>query len=1391
MNVFHHPGKTGLILLVAVLGGFALYSGSDFLQSTPAFAPTKKETHRQSAPASRDTRRLFGSSTSSQAATERRGPVVSRNATGPQLKLCRIVVPDSHVVKACVDKLVAALHERGATVRVISPRECLDQTGLKWRADLQGGRERVTTILVGNIVANRALLPIYAAFLDFSDAFYPGGEGYEIRTILDAPIRGGDCIVLGASSERGMLRAVRRFVDIVKALEKPLPSILEVELAPDVLAKVKNSYDSNHVYQGFLYGLTGDRKYAEAARSVFLSPQTSGYEGYFEHDDYSWESLVRSWVMLRDSGIFTDDEIETVHQNLMGALVHIENHPSVRHDGTSLGSRHTTMGTSGFLTIVRYLLRRGEFQGENLARLHRYRQWGESYFAVATATFHDDVDDVTSFHSVQPVANYALETGLAGYFKRRAELSPLELAIQRAYACTDNLGYYCGTGVYEETRPGSIGSGVMLGYPLAMAVCINRDAGAAWLLKHFRGTEISNWGVLGVAGTHAFACGDSIPQREPRELLGVLRLPLGSHRYSRTRRAPDPHDPGAMYLPISYEKTFDKLCFRDEFGPEGQYLVLEGNQAPLEASLMPFDGNSIIRYTDRGVVWLVANTDRRGNYYRNAISVDGGNMEMEMPGVSGSELVGQANVGSVYLAVSRLRDYHSTDWTRHILWLRGRAFGVVDAVNSKKTGVRTIFCNYKSAPPAELSDRTWISRSGAAEFRLLNVDDMPLGSVRDGDEEGATRPTYLRQVRTVKAEGYSMFRNLFYVSTPDRPQRFEARAFGENGLLIRGDSVPALLVVRNTESGPVKCGLFETDAESLFVGAEGVCAVGGAKVKYDGKIVAVGRPAPVEVVNALNRMWGWTSSSSLAAKERTGVEPKPVWTYDSMLPQRPAVLSPLVSSSESPRSGAVDEVGDGCLSYNYGNVTWANSKGMTLTFDLRRSLDISSVEYATGRIASPEAYPILAHLKDRAATVEFSDDNFVADVRGGPVSFRAGFTFEMLHKGMRSPMGRWRLDDVKQKARYVRIGFPQGPVEVREVYIRQATGTEARFGPSLVTNWEGKGRKDCIITTDTGELVVLDSSGKKRWGHVFAGAVTCLKAVALEAGHPGVLVVGTRESRLYCFSKDGEQRWMIDCGTPAPEWKITALATFNECGIPFSIDVSARNAEGRSTIIVGQYCRATLVSPDGKVVDHFKAGGDAQTMSLVNGMDFTGDGVADALFGNSWGLVPIVDLARHTAERLLTVPNGTTLALQGWENSNPKNPSVLFASENGIGVFYPLTEHFVWKRNSTLLSCVTLVNPEGKGPIVVGKKDGCLLVLDANGEVTRKAMLGSEIRSIVVTSASPLRVWVATGVELLSMNENLEVLKRVACVARHLEQIDDERLLLLKQDGSVCAISTQ
>jgi hypothetical protein len=312
------------------------------------------------------------------------------------------------------------------------------------------------------------------------------------------------------------------------------------------------------------------------------------------------------------------------------------------------------------------------------------------------------MEGIPSYHSVQPIVNYALQNGLAGYFKRPGGMSSLETAILRAYASVDNLGYYCGTGTYEEARPGTVKAHIMLGYPLAIAACVNRDAQAAWLLRRFQGTSISTWGLISGHGTRAFDVGDAVPESEPRELLGVVRAPLGEYRYSRLTRAADEGQPGRLSLPVPYERTFEKLCFRDTFEPEGQYLVLEGHQAVGADNVTPLDANSIIRYTDRGAVWLIANTDRQGNLYRNAVFVSDG--ETSATGWGGCELVAQASTGHVqgvqpppagrdatghvHLVVSKLGDYGGAEWTRSILWLRGRAFAVLDTVRFEKPGER-------------------------------------------------------------------------------------------------------------------------------------------------------------------------------------------------------------------------------------------------------------------------------------------------------------------------------------------------------------------------------------------------------------------------------------------------------------------------------------------------------------------------------------------------------------------------------------------------------------------------------------------------------------------------------------------------------------------------------
>jgi len=89
-------------------------------------------------------------------------------------------------------------------------------------------------ILLGNLNTNRALLPLYAGYFCFTDAVYPGGDGYDLRTMVNPYGKGANVILAGGSSLRGVERAVDRLIAHIQAAGKPgeliLPYLLEVEL---------------------------------------------------------------------------------------------------------------------------------------------------------------------------------------------------------------------------------------------------------------------------------------------------------------------------------------------------------------------------------------------------------------------------------------------------------------------------------------------------------------------------------------------------------------------------------------------------------------------------------------------------------------------------------------------------------------------------------------------------------------------------------------------------------------------------------------------------------------------------------------------------------------------------------------------------------------------------------------------------------------------------------------------------------------------------------------------------------------------------------------------------------------------------------------------------------
>ena len=60
---------------------------------------------------------------------------------------------------------------------------------------------------------------------------------------------------------------------------------------------------------------------------------------------------------------------------------------------------------------------------------------------------------------------------------------------------------------------------------------------------------------------------------------------------------------------IPRDKAVEMITFRDRFNPQGQYLFLNGFQGGRYNSM---DVNAILRYADRGHIWLMAQTEQLG-----------------------------------------------------------------------------------------------------------------------------------------------------------------------------------------------------------------------------------------------------------------------------------------------------------------------------------------------------------------------------------------------------------------------------------------------------------------------------------------------------------------------------------------------------------------------------------------------------------------------------------------------------------------------------------------------------------------------------------------------------------------------------------------------------------
>jgi len=1225
-----------------------------------------------------------------------------------------IVCPGSETGRQAGVRLCDAVARAGGDAVLKDPTEALDETGLRLRPEVAAANH----ILLGDINSNRALLPYYVDLLDFSDAYMPGPGGYVIRSVPEGTGFGGDCLVVGASDDAGLDAGVARLVDLLDAsADGRLAYTFEAQLTGGVANAVlqppwSEPYDPARwttsspmdmaSLPGYVYALSAQPTAARMAFAGLLRGATA--DGWYPVSDYELEWLTRAWGYVRDAECVSPEDAATTDGALYETLVHYENEFWRRRDGSVIGGRHQTMGTSAFYAAVRLLLRRGQPTAEARQRLETWRDECAAYFANAARAFHDDMEGIPTYHSFQPVCNEALRSGDAAYVEAN-----LDLAVGRALAVTDNLGYYAGTGTYEEARPGAARAGIMLGYPLAVSAYLRDDSGSEWLLRHFAGVGRGTWGLMVGFGARAFTRPVSAPAAEPRGLLGVMAVPLGPYRESRYA---SPHD-GAL---------FEKLCLRNGFGARDQYMVLEGYQGAGADNLPPRDANSIIRYTDLGHIWLCANSERSGNFERSAVYVSDGLNATH--GSDTCELLQSLGAGPVALVASRLRDYVSTEWTRNIVWRKGAYYVVIDEVLQRGDEECGATCSFRTPCFAEPTPTGMRAIDGDASMEITGVDGYAASVTRSATREGAIIPTMLRQrTRLPGGDGEGVvFRNLLQAREPGQPPWLAARPAGRQVLMVCGELAdgPELALIGVCRPGDaLSVGPFELAAPLFYISPTAVVPADGS-IRLSGAPLG-GSTGVVSLTVELTRLWeslptpGTPSTAGTAMREADRL-----WSFDGFDPVGEPVLGVDIMTDPEPVSGLALDLVDGMIPLWQG-VAFPGGQDVSIRLRLREPVPIDSIEIATGLVAGVNGLPNPQAGATRSATL-------VLDGTPRSVAFSSGYTCEPLHKGCVLAMGRWRARVGDASARDVEIGLPatEWPADsgFREVIVRRVGASGTAPTHACCADINGDGRDEVVVATDTGEVDCLRDDGTPVWRRYLMAPVTALECLDLGDGEPAVLVT-TREANLHRFKANGDEAWEVS---------FLSLANENsDLPTAYSIGQWLR-PDGEPEIVCGNYNACSLVRRDGSDMSYCRAAGAFETMLLPRGVDLNGDGVQDQLLYNVWQSGTVVDGASRKATAYRSLPGGDGLYL-GPMPGDPDPHRVLVAAENGVGLMDAATGQYVWRRDvAPLTGCVV-----GRFPavaegllVVVTKRDGFVLVFSADGELLRKTPTDDLLMSAAV-----------------------------------------------------------
>lgn len=1314
---------------------------------------------------------------------------------------CVIVAPTEEPWAAGAQAVASALRDAYAVEFATAPHT--EVCPVRLGPVAEQFRER-NLIVVGNVHTNRAMLGLYAGFRLGADTHYPGGDGYELRTIADPWGTGRNVVVIGASTPEGLERAVEAFAAMLPALgdgAAVLPLTLQVKPGEGLAAAFEASaaeatrwhsgpfeardHVANRVYAAALrYHWTGDENWLVAARDA-LRFFNEVYETQYPLSDYEFDPWFRAWDLIDEHPLFTEQERQLTIRRMLETAFAM--HRYGRMGPGYGGTRHTTQGTLGAWTAARYLQRVFPDEAELRETLAAWERGHREHFEYVLSGYRDDRDSTESMDSIVSYHRWALEAGYPEYFTS----GNARRSAQYCLTYHDSLGYTCGIDGYAEAVPGSLRTRYRLGYVFRALATALEDPVMLRLHEDFppcTGFGLHYWPALWSIGCFAPAPGMTASEALPAYLKGLTALPLSERRYKMVAGGAGRLTPGISPEMPPREQIADKLCFREGFEPEGQYLLLQGFQG---AAIGTVDANTIPRYTERGNIWLFHHTDQIGHYFRNGLFVSDGVNDATLPAACRLDAAGRFD--ELAMTATTLEGFQGTEWQRAICWLPGEWFLVMDRARVREPG-RYLAQSVWRTPlhGTWRDDRHFASRGVGGTFHIVSAEPVE-GRAEAEAQDGAARPFVLRERKSGQfAAGDAIaFQNLLTVTDADEEPAWTPVRVTDSAAVVIADDGRRVLV--GMGGGPPACGvtadagLFAITPEAVFVAGASALSVNGRTVLsapepitarldlregtvragHDGgdlmaasltwKLPEVALPegvaldaGPLAEALAEIAAVGEVAGGPAVIEEASGAEGDLPVAWESAVGRKGEPIEGLRISAEEGFSGSLAEAVDGLVPGWSGGLSWP--KGQPARFELSWAEPrvVEELRIHVGMLAAVDRPDLPERAEnEREVTLAWSSDGFGADVREQAVAADREVHLNYRGKGFIHPQGYLRVETGGVEASAVRISVP--PVnEDAAVYVSEVEVLAPGRGPlevarPLVRDLDGDGATEIVAHNEEGLLVVLDADGEPRWQHQFKGPLTRVATGDLTGDGRPELVCGCFDDQVHALTADGEVLWVTSFVGMREE---TGSKFCRDGPLPHTLAVwEPRPGEVR--ILVGHYWYMSVLDEAGELLHHAPVGGRHRVV-LEPPLDLDGDGSDELLV--SWdmpwqgmGGIAIAGDGEGIREEGIRTPNGIAYLAEVL----PGDPvRVALGTSEGFGVYDAGARSAVWEYLGGRPYSAGIVhdtNGDGEAELIIGGKDGFATEFSSQGEVVAAHLIGDAVRGLaVVGKGAESRYLVAT-----------------------------------------------